>query len=114
LNPVVIGGDVHSFHVCELKADFDDLQSPVVASEFVGTSITSQAWAQERVNRLLPDNPHILLADGRYRGYTRVDVGPKLLEADLRAVDSVRQRESGCSTLASFVVEDGRPGPQRA
>jgi alkaline phosphatase D len=113
-NPLVIGGDVHSFHVCELKPDFDDPRSPVVASEFVGTSITSQAWAQERVNRLLPDNPHILLADGRYRGYTRVDLRPKLLEANLRAVDSVRQRESGCSTLASFVVEDGRPGPQRA
>ena len=113
-NPVVIGGDVHSFHVCELKPDFDDPRSPVVASEFVGTSITSQAWAQERVNRLLPDNPHILLADGRYRGYTRVDVGPKLLRADLRAVESVRQREAGCSTLASFVVEDGKPGPQRA
>jgi len=114
LNPVVIGGDVHSFHVCELKADFDDLKSPVVASELVGTSITSQAWSQERVNRLLPDNPHILLADGRYRGYTRVDVGPKVFRADLRAVESVRQRETGCSTLASFVVEDGRPGPQRA
>ena len=112
--PVVIGGDVHSFHVCELKPDFDDPRSPVVASEFVGTSITSQAWAQERVNRLLPDNPHILLADGRYRGYTRVDVGPKAFRADLRAVDSVRQREAGCSTLASFVVEDGKPGPQRA
>ena len=113
-NPVVIGGDVHSFHVCELKPDFDDPRSPVVASEFVGTSITSQAWAQERVNRLLPDNPHILLADGRYRGYTRVDVGPKLLRADLRAVESVRPREAGCSPLASFVVEDGKPGPQRA
>jgi len=85
-----------------------------VASEFVGTSITSQAWSQERVNRLLPDNPHILLADGRYRGYTRIDVAPKLLRADLRAVESVRQREAGCSTLASFVVEDGKPGPQRA
>jgi alkaline phosphatase D len=113
-NPVVIGGDVHSFHVCELKSDFDDPRSPVVASEFVGTSITSQAWTQERVNRLLPDNPHILLADGRYRGYTRVDVGPKLLRADLRAVESVRQRAAGCSTLASFVIEDGKPGPQRA
>jgi alkaline phosphatase D len=113
-NPVVIGGDVHSFHVCELKTDFDDLKSPVVASEFVGTSITSQAWSQERVNRLLPDNPHILLADGRNRGYTRVDVGPKVFRADLRVVESVRQRDTGCSTLASFAIEDGRPGPQRA
>ena len=112
-NPLVIGGDVHSFHVCELKEDFDDPASRTVASEFVGTSITSQAWSQERVNRLLPDNPHILLADGRYRGYTRIDVGPKLLRADLRAVESVQRREVGCSTLASFVVEDRKPGPQR-
>jgi alkaline phosphatase D len=113
-NAVVIGGDVHSFHVSELKADFDDPKSPTLASEFVGTSISSQAWAQERVNRLLPDNPHILLADGRYRGYTRVEVTANQLKADLRTVASVRQRETGCSTLASFVVENGRPGPQRA
>ena len=112
-NPIVIGGDVHTFHVCELKADFDDPRSPVLASEFVGTSITSQAWPQERLDRLLPDNPHILLADGRYRGYTRMDVSPKLLMASLRAVASVQQRESPCRTLASFVVEDGRPGPKR-
>ncbi|MBI4123612.1 MAG: alkaline phosphatase, partial [Betaproteobacteria bacterium] len=85
-----------------------------VAAEFVGTSITSQAWAQERVNRFLPDNPHILLADSRYRGYTRVDVSPKLLRADLRAMASVRERDADCSTLASFVVEDGRPGPKLA
>ena len=42
-NPLVIGGDVHSFWVCDLKPDFDDPQSPVVATEFCGTSITSQA-----------------------------------------------------------------------
>jgi alkaline phosphatase D len=113
-NPVVIGGDVHSFHVCELKEDFGDPASRTVAAEFVGTSITSQAWAQERVNRLLPDNPHILLAESRYRGYTRVDVGPKQMRVDLRGVDTVRTRENSCSTVASYVVEDGRPGPQRA
>ena len=57
-NPVVIGGDVHSFNVNDLKLDFDDPASPVVASEFVGSSITSQAWAQEKLNTFLPDNPH--------------------------------------------------------
>ena len=113
-NPVVIGGDVHAFYVSELKADFDDPASPVVASEFVGTSITSQAWPPERIKEYLPDNPHLVYAESGYRGYTRVDVGPKVFRADLRAVETVRQRETGCSTLASFVVEDGRPGPQRA
>jgi alkaline phosphatase D len=111
-NPVVIGGDVHSFNLCQLKADYDDPRSPVVASEFVGTSITSQAWSQERMLRLLPDNPHIVFAESTYRGYTRMEVTPKLLKADLRAMQSVQTRDAACTTLASFVVEDGRPGPK--
>jgi alkaline phosphatase D len=112
-NPVVIGGDVHSFNVCELKLDFDDPKSAVVASEFVGTSITSQAWRRERMLQYLPDNPHIVFAESSYRGYTRVDVTPKRLTADLRAVQSVQTRDAPCTTLASFAVDDGRPGPQR-
>ena len=38
-NPVVVGGDIHSFFANDLKLDFDDPASPVVATEFVGTSI---------------------------------------------------------------------------
>jgi alkaline phosphatase D len=113
-NPVVLGGDVHAFNVSQLKTDFDDARSPVVASEFVGTSITSQGWSQERFNEFLPDNPHMLLAESRHRGYVRVEVTPKLWRADLRAMDTVRTREADCRTLASFVVEDGRAGPLKA
>ncbi len=40
-NPVVITGDIHSSWVNELKLDFDDRRSPTVATEFVGTSISS-------------------------------------------------------------------------
>jgi alkaline phosphatase D len=112
-NPLVIGGDVHSFNVCELKRDFDDPDSEIVASEFVGTSITSQAWSHERLQSMLPDNPHILFADSRYRGYVRVELTAGQARADLRAMASVREREAPCSTLASFVVEEGRPGPKR-
>ena len=113
-NPVVLGGDVHSFNVNDLKLDFDDPASPVVASEFVGTSITSQAWAQERLNAFLPDNPHMKLVDSRYRGYVRAEVTPTQMRADLRAMESVTDPQAPCSTLASFVVEDGKAGPQRA
>jgi alkaline phosphatase D len=113
-NPVVLGGDVHSFNVNQLKADFDNPESPIVASEFVGTSITSQAWAQERLNQYLPDNPHMLLVDSRYRGYVRVDVTPARWTADLRAMDNVQKRDAGCSTLATFVVENGKAGPLKA
>jgi alkaline phosphatase D len=110
-NPVVIGGDIHAFMVAQLKADFDDPDSPSVASEFIGTSITSQGWPQERVAKFLPDNPHVLLNDSRHRGYTRVEITPQRWLADLRIVDTVRTRDSICSTLASYVVENGKPEP---
>ena len=50
-NPVVIGGDVHAHWVADLKPDFDDPRSPVVASEFCGTSITSRARCKRRSRR---------------------------------------------------------------
>jgi alkaline phosphatase D len=52
--------------------------------------------------------------DGRYRGYTRVELTPALMKVDLRAMQSVQSRDAPCSTLASFVVEDGKPGPLKA
>jgi len=113
-NPVAIGGDVHSFNVAELKRDFDDPSSAVVGAEFVGTSITSQGWPQERFDPLLPDNPHMKLLDSRHRGYVRMEVTSKALRADLRAMETVQTRDAGCNTLATFVVEDGKPAPQRA
>ena len=113
-NPVVLGGDVHSFNANRLKADFDQPDSPTVATEFVVTSITSQAWAQERLNPYLPDNPHMLLVDSRYRGYALADVTPARMTVDLRAMENVQKKDAGCSTLATFVVENGKPGPQKA
>jgi alkaline phosphatase D len=111
-NPVVLGGDVHSFNANRLKADFDQPDSPTVATEFVVTSITSQAWAQERLNQYRPDNPHMLLVDSRYRGYARADVTPARMTVDLRAMENVQKKDASCTTLASFVVENGKPGPQ--
>jgi alkaline phosphatase D len=113
-NPVVIGGDIHAFQVARLKLDFEDPGSPAVASEFLGTSITSQGWPQERLAQYLPDNPHFLMTDSRYRGYTRVEITPARWVADLRALESVQRRDAPCSTLATFVVEDGKPGPLKA
>jgi alkaline phosphatase D len=112
-NPVVLGGDVHMHYVAQLKADFDDPASPVVASEFTGTSITSQGPAMQRIEQLLPDNPHILYAESRYRGYVRVELSRERLRADLRGMQSVKTKDAPCDTLASFVVENGRPGPRR-
>ena len=48
-NPVVLTGDIHSNWVNDLKVDFDDPDSPTLATEFVGTSISSGGARQFQV-----------------------------------------------------------------
>ena len=114
-NPVVIGGDVHMHFVADLKLDFDDERSPVVASEFVGTSITSPAggWARN-TPAILAENPHLKYASGERRGYVRASIAGGRFNAELIGLDTVRKPASRAQVMARFVVEDGKPGPQRA
>jgi alkaline phosphatase D len=111
-NPLIIGGDVHFNCVADLKTDFDDPQSPVVATEFCGTSITSQGPAQARLDAQRADNPHVRLANSERHGYVLMELSAKRCLARLRVVGSEKTAETPVSTLASFVVEDGRPGAE--
>jgi len=113
-NPVVIGGDVHMHWVADLKPDFDDPKSPVVASEICGSSITSQGAAQEKVDSLLPENPHIKYGRSDRRGYVRASIADGRLTAELIGLDTVKKPDSRAEVLVRFVVEDGKPGPQKA
>jgi alkaline phosphatase D len=112
-NPVVIGGDVHMHWVADLKPDFDDEKSPVVASEFCGTSITSQGAAQKAIDAILPENPHMKYARSDRRGYVRVSIAGGRLGAELVGLDTVKKPDARAEVLARFIVEDGKPGPQR-
>lgn len=113
-NPLVIGGDVHFNCVADLKPDFDDPASPVVATEFCGTSITSQGPAQARLDALRPENPHVRFANSEKRGYTVLELTERRCLARLQAIESEKAAGSGIATLAAFVVEDGRPGAEAA
>jgi alkaline phosphatase D len=108
---VVLGGDVHAHYVASLKANFDDPQSATIASEFCGTSITSRSMPQASVDAVVALNPHLHLGRSDKRGAVVFNVSAKTLRADLLAVDDVQNADSPVSTLASFVVEAGRPGP---
>ena len=113
-NPVVIGGDVHMSVVADLKTDFNNPRSPVVATEFVGTSISSQGLSRRRVESWLADSPHIRYADPTRRGYTVVELSGRRCFVRLRTLDDVKDPRSGIRTLRTFAVEDGRPGAQPA
>lgn len=112
-NCVVLGGDAHSFYACDLKPDFDDAKSPVVASEFTGTSVTSDPGGPyEYFKAMLPYNPHIRYFESRYRGYVRCEVTRKNWHTEFVGVDDVRDPDSSVKVLQLFAVERERPGVQ--
>ncbi len=109
-NPVVASGDIHSFFANDLKLDFDDQSSPIVATEFVGTSISSYGPPYDLLAKTLPDNPHVHFFESRRRGYVVADLKPDRMEVRMRAVSDAHDPKASIETLKSYVVESGRPG----
>ena len=111
-NPVVLTGDIHANWVNDLKVDFDDPRSTAVATEFVGTSITSGGDGsdlREETAGVLRENPFVKFFNNQ-RGYIRCTLTPELCRADYQVMDFVEKPGGTISTRASFVVENGRPG----
>ncbi|MFZ1991585.1 MAG: alkaline phosphatase D family protein, partial [Alphaproteobacteria bacterium] len=113
-NPVVVTGDIHSFWANELKLDAKDSKSPTIATEFVGTSISSDGPSYDTFMSHMRDNPHVHFFESRKRGYSLLDVSPSKMTASFRVVSDVKDPKAAISTLNSWVVEDGKPGPQKA
>ena len=115
-NPVVLTGDIHTNWVNDLLVDFGDPASPVVATEFVGTSISSSGDGgpnTEYAEGVMRDNPFVKLQNAQ-RGYVSCEVTRGLWTARYRVLDRVSVRGAPRQTLAEFAVETGRPGAQRA
>ena len=112
-NPVVLSGDIHAFVVSGLHLKAADLDSPLVAPEFVATSISSDAVPESYFETARKLNPNLLTATGEHRGYVRLDITPDHLRADLVSIDTVKTPDAGRSTLVSYVVEAGKPAPVR-
>jgi alkaline phosphatase D len=108
-NPVVLTGDIHRSVVCDLGLDFDDERSPVVGTEFAGTSISS-AGDGEPTDGLgrnwLAANPHMRFYDSR-RGYVSCRVTPRTWRSDYHVVPYVTRSDAPIETAGRFVVEVG-------
>ncbi len=110
-NPVVLTGDIHSNWANELLVDFDDLGSKAVATEFVGTSISSGGDGAAKVKdleQLHSENPFVKYHN-RQRGYVRCQVTPKEWRTDYQLVEFVLKPNAPQFTGASYIVEAGDP-----
>jgi alkaline phosphatase D len=111
-NPVVLSGDIHSNWVADLTLDFTDPSSRTVATELVGTSISSGGNGNDisaAFRAIVAENPHIRFHNNQ-RGYVRCRVTPDHWQTDFRVVPSVTVPGAPIQTRATFVLEDGHPG----
>ena len=115
-NPIVLSADLHSNWVTDLHTDFDDLSSPIVATELACTSLSSGGNGLDMGpggERLLSNNPHFKFYNGQ-RGYVTAEVTPDLWTSEFKIVPVVSEPGGALETSATFVVENGRPGAQEA
>jgi alkaline phosphatase D len=125
-----VTGDIHTFFTGHVSASGrrtlrdpglpDPVNGPVVATEFVGGSITSQgivdraatseaertAAAAPADAAVLGNNPQLVYSNQAYKGYALVEAG-EALRVRYRAVHESRQADSGVFELRSFRVEPG-------
>ena len=90
-------------------------RSPVVATEFVGTSISSGgdgSTGEGRLAILQSRNPFVKYYNNQ-RGYVTCELTPDLMRAKYQCVDYVSKPGAPLVTRATFVVENGRPGAKR-
>jgi alkaline phosphatase D len=111
-NPVVLTGDVHRAWANNLKVDFTNPASPVVGTELVSSSVSSDGDGADTTG--VPDsadNPHLKFY-ANHRGYVRTTISPTRMAVDFRAVKKVTTTGQPAVTLKSYVIEAGRPGLQ--
>ncbi len=112
-NVVTLGGDVHMNVAANLRMAINDPQSPIVASEFVTTSITSRGMGEKALATIRESNADLLHARSDERGYTAITVTPNELRCDFKTTAFPAGSETGFKTQASYVVHKDTPGPQK-
>jgi alkaline phosphatase D len=114
-NTIVITGDVHQNFVRNVPPDYIRLDAEPVATEFIGTSIST--GGDRTITTVFggnANNPHLRFQDNHH-GYVRCTVTPDLWRTDYRVIPTVvQQNDGGINTLASFVVESGKAGAVQA
>jgi len=80
----------------------------VIATEFVGTSVTSSSggWAE----RFLLQNPRVKFHEWRHCGYDCGEITPDRWRTDFRAMRNVTDPKAETVILKWFVVESGQLG----
>lgn len=103
-NPVVLTGDYHQGMVLDVHAVPFDVDSPVVAPEFMAVPVSSVLFSQDVSAR----TPH-LREQLDHHGYLEVELTPDRLTAQFQVVADVADPASAVSVASRWVVDAGDP-----
>ena len=110
---IAITGDIHSNWVHEIRGGYARPDAPIVAAEFVGTSISSGGDGQDASgswnDRTRAENPDTKWHNAR-RGYVVCELAPTETRAHYRTVPFVTKPGAPIQTASSWRVAFGRPG----
>ena len=106
-NPIVLGGDIHTFAAGDVA---DHRSGLIAASEFVGGAITNTGASKKKLARMVADNPRMAMMNASKRGHGVLDLTSNRAEIHFRMVEDSRDENSGLAKGAKFVIESGRRG----
>jgi alkaline phosphatase D len=112
---VAITGDIHASAVADLELEGDGEPS-VVATEFVGTSISSSFpdGLIAGFEALAALRPNVRWTNARQRGYVVCELEDTTWRTDYRLVDNVATPTASVATGSSWIVDTGLPGAREA
>jgi alkaline phosphatase D len=109
-NVIALGGDVHRHVAAQLRLRPNDPASPIVASEFVCSSLTTHGLSEALTGLMRASNPDMLHARSDERGYALLDVTPRSVVCEFRATPFPARADARLDAQARFAVEHDRPG----
>ena len=105
-NPLFLGGDVHAAMVNDITVG-PDPAGPVVATELLGSSVSSVKGNNAVFEAALARNPQVRYYNGRERGYLSCTVSPDQWRGDFWFVDNPLDADSDLTLAVSWAIDDG-------
>lgn len=111
-NVVVLTGDIHAGGAADIRLPDASTQGKIVASEFVGTSISSPGFGSIASGIDLSAFG-LAYANFSDHGYARCTITPRTWRTEFVIVDSIDTPTSGAKVDATVEVTAGTPGIKR-
>jgi alkaline phosphatase D len=118
-NVLVSAGHTHFYKASNIQPDFDDLESPITAMEFVTGSLTADPLPTDLAPEgllhvaesvmLNANDPYLRHVDLLSQGYAIVDVTPEETIVEFRVIDTL-DPDAEATTFGRFRVANGVPG----